>query len=71
MHEAWAGLRPASPDNMPMLGATSLPGYFAATAHFRNGILLAPITAKLMAQVILGEQPDCDLSAFSPRRFAA
>jgi glycine oxidase len=71
IHEAWAGLRPASPDNMPMLGATSLPGYFAATAHFRNGILLAPITAKLMAQVILGQQPDCDLSAFSPRRFAA
>ena len=71
MNEAWAGLRPAAPDGLPILGATSLPGCFAAVGHFRNGILLAPITAKLMAQVILGRKPDCDLSPFSSRRFAA
>ena len=71
MHEAWAGLRPAAPDNLPVLGATSLPGYFVATGHFRNGILLAPITAQVLAQVIAGQKPDCELSAFSPQRFAA
>ncbi len=45
MLEAWAGLRPGSPDNLPILGATQIPGYFVATGHFRDGILLAPVTA--------------------------
>src|ERR1035438_7641283 len=44
--EAWAGLRPGTPDALPILGATSTPGYFVATGHFRDGILLAPVTAK-------------------------
>jgi glycine/D-amino acid oxidase-like deaminating enzyme len=69
MLEAWAGLRPGTPDDLPILGATQTPGYFVATGHFRNGILLAPITAHLMAQVAMGEKPDLDLSAFSPARF--
>jgi glycine oxidase len=68
-HEAWAGLRPGTPDDLPILGATSTPGYFAATGHFRDGILLAPVTALLMAQVIMGVKPDYDLAAFSPQRF--
>jgi glycine oxidase len=68
--EAWAGLRPGTPDGLPILGATSLPGYFAATGHFRNGILLAPITARLLAQVIAGKPPELDITAFSPARFA-
>ena len=67
--EAWAGLRPGSPDNLPILGATPASGYFVATGHFRDGILLTPITAHLMAQIIGGETPDHDLSAFSPARF--
>jgi glycine oxidase len=67
--EAWAGLRPGTPDNLPILGATPVPGYYAATGHFRDGILLAPITAHLMAQLIIEKNPDDDLSAFSPSRF--
>ena len=67
--EDWAGLRPGTPDARPILGATPTPGYYAATGHFRDGILLAPITALLMARVILGEDPGYDLAAFSPWRF--
>ena len=68
--EAWAGLRPGTPDDLPILGATSTPGYFVATGHFRDGILLTPVTAHLMAQVITGVQPNYDISRFSPRRFS-
>lgn len=68
--EAWAGLRPGSPDNLPILGATSIEGYFAATGHFRDGILLAPITAELMSQLIMRHSIEYDISAFSPARFA-
>jgi len=69
VHDAWAGLRPGTPDNLPILGETSTPGYFVATGHFRDGILLAPVTAHLMAQVISGAKPEHDLSAFSAARF--
>lgn len=67
--EDWAGLRPGTPDDLPILGATSIAGYFVATGHYRDGILLAPITARLMAQVIGGGKPEFDLAAFSPARF--
>lgn len=67
--KAWTGLRPGSPDNLPILGSADLPGYYAATGHFRDGILLAPITARLLSQLILGDAPDHDLSPFSPSRF--
>ena len=67
--EAWAGLRPGTPDSLPILGATSTPGYFVAAGHFRDGILLAPITAEIMAQVITGAKPEQDITAFSPARF--
>ena len=67
--EAWAGLRPGTPDGLPILGETATPGYFTATGHFRDGILLAPVTAELMARVITGAKPEQDLSAFSPARF--
>jgi glycine oxidase len=67
--ENWAGLRPGTPDALPILGATSTPGYYVATGHFRDGILLAPITAEVMAAVIEGRTPECDLSPFSPARF--
>jgi glycine oxidase len=68
--EDWAGLRPGTPDALPILGRTATPGYYVATGHFRDGILLAPITALVMAQVIDGRNPDYDLTAFSPSRFA-
>ena len=67
--EAWAGLRPGTPDDLPILGATRTPGYFVATGHFRDGILLTPVTAHVMAQIITGAQPDYKVSAFSPLRF--
>jgi len=67
--EDWAGLRPGTPDDLPILGATSIPGYFVATGHYRDGIMLAPITARLMAQVIVGENCEYDISSFSPARF--
>jgi glycine oxidase len=73
--EAWAGLRPGTPDGLPILGATSTPGYFVATGHFRDGILLAPVTAKVMGQMLTGQtmtgqMPQIDLSKFSANRFA-
>jgi glycine oxidase len=67
--EDWAGLRPGTPDNLPILGATSTPGYYVATGHFRDGILLAPITAQVMSAVIDGRDPELDLTPFSPARF--
>ena len=67
--EDWAGLRPGTPDNLPILGATATPGYYVATGHFRDGILLAPITAEVMADVIEGRAPTIDLTPFSPSRF--
>ena len=69
IHDAWAGLRPGTPDNLPILGETSLPGYFAATGHYRDGIMLAPITAHLMTQLICARTPDLDLAPFSLSRF--
>ncbi len=70
MLEAWAGLRPGTPDDLPILGETSVSGYFMATGHFRNGILLAPITATVIAGMIRGAEPSFDMAPFSPQRFA-
>lgn len=67
--ESWAGLRPGTPDDLPILGATNTSGYFVAAGHFRDGILLAPITAQVMAQVVTGVKPELDLTPFSPARF--
>ncbi len=69
IHDAWAGLRPGSPDGLPILGATALKGYYAATGHYRDGIMLAPATALLMTQLLTGNQPELDLEPFSPLRF--
>jgi glycine oxidase len=67
--EDWAGLRPGTPDALPILGETQTAGYYVATGHFRDGILLAPITAEVMAAVIEGRKPQFDLAPFSPSRF--
>lgn len=66
--EAWAGLRPGTPDGLPILGTTSTPGYFVATGHFRDGILLAPVTAKIMGAIVTGQVPQFELEGFSPAR---
>ncbi len=67
--EAWAGLRPSTQDDLPILSAAEVPGYFVATGHFRNGILLAPVTAQLMGRLVRGLQPELDISSFSLARF--
>jgi glycine oxidase len=67
--ESWAGLRPATPDGLPLLGAIpSRPNHYIATGHYRDGILLAPATARVMAQLLSGETPSTDLTPFSPSR---
>jgi glycine oxidase len=70
MLEAWAGLRPGTPDGLPIMGVTTAAKVFVSAGHYRNGILLAPASARVMGQVVRGGKPDCDLSAFSPARFS-
>ena len=66
---AWAGLRPGTPDDLPLIGPSAgRPNLIIATGHFRNGILLAPITADLVRQLIVGETPGLDLRPYSPDR---
>ena len=67
---AWAGLRPGTPDRLPLLGR--LPGWQGislATGHFRNGILLAPVTGVLIADLLRHERSRMALEAFDPGRF--
>jgi glycine oxidase len=68
MTESWAGLRPGTPDALPVMGETPLAGYFLATGHYRNGILLAPATARLVADAIEGAP--APLEPFSIARFS-
>jgi glycine oxidase len=69
--ETRAGLRPGSPDNAPLLGPTGLEGLLLATGHYRNGVLLTPVTGDAMAHVLAtGELPD-EARPFTPRRFCA
>lgn len=69
--ETVAGWRPGTPDNLPVLGQGRTPGLFFATGHYRNGVLLAPITAALVADAVLGRESSERLHPFSPSRFAA
>jgi glycine oxidase len=69
VHDDWAGLRPGTPDELPSLGETQTRGYFIASGHYRDGILLAPITAQIMTDLILGKPISRDLVDFSPARF--
>jgi len=65
--ERWAGLRPGSPDGMPILGHTALGKLFVATGQYRNGILFAPAVADYMSRLVLGRA--APIPAFDPRRF--
>jgi len=66
----WSGFRPWAPDSLPILGPwPGVQGLYVATAHFRNGILLAPITARLMKELVIDGKPSFDLTPFLPDRF--
>ena len=68
--DARAGLRPASADLLPIIGASRVfPNLMYATAHYRNGVLLAPATAAIVADAMLDKRLDPALAAFSPQRF--
>jgi len=67
--ETWTGLRPATPDGLPSLGPSSIPGVYYATGHYRNGILLSPVTAAIMADLVNGRTPTVAIEPFSPARF--
>ncbi|MFE1886137.1 glycine oxidase ThiO, partial [Streptomyces diastatochromogenes] len=67
--ETRAGLRPGSPDNAPLLGPSGLDGLLLATGHYRNGVLLTPVTGDVMAELLVsGELPD-EARPFTPKRF--
>jgi glycine oxidase len=62
---AWAGFRPWTPDELPYLGAVpDSPGLYIASGHFRKGILLAPVTGHLMAELLQDQEPSLSLSPF-------
>ncbi len=68
--EKWAGLRPLAADGLPILGSfPQVENLFAATAHYRNGILLAPLSAKVLAEQIVDNKDSDYLKIFSPKRF--
>src|ERR1700686_4896722 len=69
IEETWAGLRPDSPDHLPILGPTDVDGLVIATGHFRSGILLTPITARLVREWITEQRVSADWDRFSPLRF--
>ncbi|MDQ6977188.1 MAG: FAD-dependent oxidoreductase, partial [Ghiorsea sp.] len=69
VEQQWMGFRPGSPDGLPFLGEMpSKKGLWVATGHYRNGVALAPITAKVMADWICGVQPSLNMDAFVPDR---
>ncbi len=69
IEETWAGLRPDSPDHLPILGPTDIDGLLMATGHFRSGILLTPVTARLIREWIMEQRVSVDWDRFSPLRF--
>lgn len=72
IYEKWAGLRPLAADGLPILGTfAEMENLFIATAHYRNGILLAPLTAKIAAEKIVDNTDSEYLRIFSPQRFTA
>ncbi|MEP7019071.1 MAG: glycine oxidase ThiO [Pseudonocardiales bacterium] len=70
LEEVCTGLRPGSPDNAPIIGPSGLPGLIHATGHFRNGILLTPVTADAVAELIETSELASALAPFAPARFS-
>jgi glycine oxidase len=71
IEETWCGLRPDTPDHLPLIGPTEFEGLWLATGHYRNGILLAPATAGILGDWILRGKSDFNAEAYSPLRFTA
>lgn len=69
VEETWAGLRPDTPDHLPIIGPADLDGLLVATGHFRSGVLLTPITARLIGDFVAGNPLSQDCDRFSPLRF--
>jgi glycine oxidase len=69
VEETWAGLRPDSPDHLPIVGPTDIDGLVIATGHFRGGILLTPITARLVSEWVTQQRVSVDWDRFTPMRF--
>ncbi|RLT27507.1 MAG: glycine oxidase ThiO [Chloroflexi bacterium] len=70
LSEVCVGFRPALRDHLPAIGEVA-PGVFVATGHFRDGVLLTPVTARLLSAVMCGDAPDPLLAPYAPSRFAA
>jgi glycine oxidase len=66
--ESWSGLRPGTPDGLPLIGSAGVPHCWVATGHFRNGILLAPATGLIVRQLLQDTVPEVPLAAFLPGR---
>lgn len=71
IEEHWSSFRPGTPDGLPLVGETRIQGLFLASGHYRNGILLAPLTAELIAEAMAGKIPSRSAEALSPHRFEA
>ncbi len=71
LEEVVVGFRPGTPDNVPVIGPGALDGLVWATGHFRNGVLLAPVTARAIAALLAGEDLPPEVAAARPERFAA
>jgi len=69
IEETWAGLRPDSPDHLPIIGPTDVEGLLIATGHFRSGVLLAPVTARMIREWVVGQSVSVDWDRVSPMRF--
>jgi glycine oxidase len=67
--ETWSNFRPYTPDRLPILGRTAIDGLVLATGHHRYGILLTPITAQIVRELVLGESSGIDVTPFSVARF--
>ncbi len=70
LEDSWSGFRPWTPDHLPLVGPSQREGLWFSAGHYRNGILLAPASAKLLAQAICGRPESHPLGAFAPARFA-
>ena len=69
IEETWAGLRPDSPDHLPIIGPTDVEGLLIATGHFRSGILLAPVTARMIREWVTTQQVSVNWDRVNPMRF--
>jgi len=69
--ETWSGLRPGTPDDLPIIGPTDIDGLMIATGHYRNGILLSAVTARVIREWVTAGRTSFDAKAFSPMRFGA